>query len=78
MIERDLFTGELILDNKEKLSFGKYKGRTISSVMITDPKYLLWVVNESNNKYNISDTWRCYLEEYAYNESKKNYCTYVK
>ena len=78
MVNRDIFTGQLLIDTKETLTFGKYKGRTISSVMITDPNYLLWVINESDNKYNISDTWRCYLEEYAYKESKKNYCTYVK
>ncbi len=78
MVNRDIFTGKLLVDNKEKLDFGKYKGRTISSLMITDPKYLIWLVTESENKYNISDTWRQYLEEYSYAESQKRYCTYMK
>ena len=50
MVERDLFTGEVIVDNSEKLNFGKYKGRTLSSLMITDPDYLVWIVKESNKK----------------------------
>ena len=78
MVNRDLLTGQIILDKSERLTFGKYKGRTISSVMITDPKYLIWLVEESDNRYNISDSWRKYLEDYSYNESKKRYCTYVK
>ena len=78
MVNRDLLTGQIILDKSEKLTFGKYKGRTLSSLMITDPKYLCWLVDESDNKYNISDSWRKYIEEYSYNESKKRYCTYVK
>ena len=40
MIERDLFTGKLLVDKTEKLNFGKYQGRTLSTVMITDPQYL--------------------------------------
>ena len=78
MIQRDLFTGELIIDKKEKLTFGKYKGRTLSTIMITDPQYLLWVINDSDGKYKISDTWRQYLEEYSYNQSKKVYTTYMR
>ena len=78
MIERDVFTGQLLLDSKEKLNFGKYRGRTLSSVMISDPKYLVWVANESNMKNSISDTWKAYLEEYSYNCSKKQYVTYMK
>lgn len=78
MVNRDLLTGQIILDKSERLTFGKYKGRTISSLMITDPKYLIWLVDESDNKDKISDSWRKYLEDYSYNESKKRYCTYVK
>jgi len=78
MVERDLFTGEIIVDNSEKLNFGKYKGRTLSSLMITDPNYLMWIVNESDKKYDISDTWRQYLEEFSYTQSKKRYCTYMR
>ena len=78
MIDRDVFTGKLILDTKEKLNFGKYKGRTLSSVMISDPDYLMWVINESNMKNNISDTWQAYLEEYSYTQSKKQYATYMR
>ena len=78
MINRDIFTGELIIDKKEKLSFGKYKGRTLSTIMITDPQYLIWVVNESDGKYKISDTWRQYLEEYSYKQSRTQYTTYMR
>lgn len=78
MVNRDLLTGQIILDKSERLTFGKYKGRTISSIMITDPKYLIWLVDESDNKDKISESWRKYLEDYSYNESKKRYCTYVK
>ena len=78
MIERDVFTGKLILNSKEKLNFGKYKGRTLSSVMISDPNYLVWVVNESNMKKNISDTWQEYLKEYSYTQSKKQFVTYMR
>lgn len=77
MIERDLFTGELKIDKKEKLTFGKYQGRTLSTIMITDPDYLLWMI-ETDCKYKISDTWRQYLEDYSYYQSQKNYCTYMK
>ena len=78
MVYRNVFTGEIELDHKEKLTFGKYKGRTLSTIMITDPQYLMWVVNESNNKYNISDSWREYLEDYSYTQSKKVYSTYMR
>lgn len=78
MIERDLFTGKLLVDKKEKLNFGKYQGRTLSTIMITDPQYLIWLVNDSYNKYRISDTWREYLEEYSYTQSKKKFATYTK
>jgi uncharacterized protein (DUF3820 family) len=78
MIERDLFTGKLLVDKTEKLNFGKYQGRTLSTVMITDPQYLVWVVKESNNKYKISETWREYIEEYSYTQSKKRFVTYMK
>ena len=67
-----------MIDNKEKLTFGKYQGRTLSTVMITDPQYLVWIVKESNNKYKISDTWREYIEEFSYNQSKRSYSTYMK
>ena len=78
MIERDLFTGKLLVDKTEKLNFGKYQGRTLSTIMITDPQYLVWVVKESNNKYKISETWREYIEEYSYTQSKKRFVTYMK
>jgi uncharacterized protein (DUF3820 family) len=78
MVQRDIFTGEIKVDKTEKLNFGKYQGRTLSTVMITDPQYLLWVVNESDNKYKISETWRQYLEEYSYTQSKKKYVTYMR
>jgi len=78
MVNRDIFTGELQLDNKEKLTFGKYQGRTLSSVMVTDPDYLVWVVNQSNMKREISDTWVQYLEDYSYTMSKKQYVTYMR
>ena len=69
MIERDPFTGELKLDKTEKLTFGKYLGRSLATVMVLDPQYLIWVV-QSNNKWRISDTWRQYLEDYAEEESR--------
>ena len=78
MVNRDVFTGRLMLDSKEKLTFGKYQGRTLSSVMITDPNYLVWVVNEVNLKNRISDTWKEYLEEYSYVQSKKRHVTYMR
>lgn len=78
MGERDVFTGKLILDKKEKITFGKYRGRTLSSIMISDPAYLMWVVNESDMKNRISDTWKEYLEEYSYMQSKRKYCTYMR
>ena len=78
MVNRDIFTGELLLDSKEKLTFGKYQGRTVSSVMITDPSYLMWVVNESSMKRTLSDTWVQYLEDYSYTLSKKQSVTYMR
>jgi hypothetical protein len=78
MVDRDLLTGELILDSKEKLSFGKYQGRTVSSVMITDPEYLVWVVNESDKKNSLSDTWVEYISQYSYSCSKKKFVTYMR
>lgn len=78
MINRDLFTGELLLDSKEKLTFGKYQGRTVSSVMITDPEYLMWVVNESNKRYCLSDTWVEYIEQYSYTINKSKPVTYMR
>ena len=78
MVERDIFTGELKLDTKEKITFGKYQGRTLYSIMITDPSYLVWVVNESDMKNRISDTWKQYLEDYSYIMSKKQYATYMR
>jgi len=78
MVQRDIFTGEIIVDNAEKLNFGKYKGRTLSTIMITDPQYLVWLVKESNNKYDISDSWRQYIEDFSYMESKKQYVTYMR
>lgn len=78
MVERDVFTGEIIVDNAEKLNFGKYKGRTLSTIMITDPQYLIWLVKESNNKNDISDSWRQYIEDFSYMESKKKYVTYMR
>ena len=77
MIERDPFTGELKLDKTEKLTFGKYLGRSLATVMVLDPQYLIGVV-QSNNKGRISDTWRQYLEDYAEEESRKVYCTYMR
>jgi len=78
MVERDIFTGELLIDKKEKLTFGKYQGRTLSSIMVTDPSYLMWVVNESDMKDRISDTWKQYLEDYSYMQNKKKYVTYMR
>lgn len=78
MVVRDIFTGEIIVDKSERLTFGKYKGRTLSSVMLTDPQYLVWTVKESNNKYNISDSWKEYIEDFSYMESKKRYTTYMR
>jgi len=78
MVNRDIFTGKLQPDAKEKLTFGKYEGRTLSSIMITDPQYLLWVVNESKMRNRISDTWKQFLEDYSYTQSKKQYVTYMR
>ncbi len=78
MVNIDVFTGKIIVDPKEKLTFGKYQGRTVSSVMITDPTYLMWVVNESNMKNTLSDSWQQYIEDYSYTQSKKQYATYMR
>ena len=78
MVDRDLLTGELLLDTKEKLTFGKYQGRTVSSVMITDPSYLVWVVNESNKRHCLSDTWIECIEQYAYTCNSKKQVTYMR
>ena len=78
MVDRDIFTGKLQIDSKEKLTFGKYEGRTLSSVMITDPDYLLWIVSEPKMKNRISDTWKQYLEDYSYTQAKKQFVTYMR
>ena len=77
MINRDTVTGELLVDNSERLTFGKYKGKLIATLMITDVRYLMWLIT-SDNKYLISDTWRKYLENYAEEQSRKVYCTYMR
>jgi len=78
MVNRDIFTGQIQLDPKEKLNFGKYQGRTLSNVMITDPQYLVWLVKESDSKNRISDSWRQYIEDFSYTQSKKNFATYMR
>lgn len=77
MVNRDILTGELIIDKHEKLTFGKYKGRTISTIMIIDPQYMKWVM-ETDNKYSLSDTWRQYLEDYIFDDSRRTYSTYMR
>ena len=67
-----------LCDNKEKLTFGKYQGRTLASVLSKDSTYLMWVIAEEKTRYRISDEWRNYLDEYSYNVSKKRYATYMR
>lgn len=75
MINRDIFCGELILDKKERFTFGKYNGKLINNIKITDKDYLKWLGN-SDMRYKLSDTWRYYCEQlYNPNES---YTTYMK
>jgi len=77
MVNRDPITGELILDKKEKLTFGKYQGKSLATVSIIDPEYLEWLAN-SDGKYKISDTWRQHLEDLSYTHMHTTYSTYMR
>lgn len=33
----------MLLDLKDKIPFGKYKGQTIASIIAHDPQYIYWV-----------------------------------
>lgn len=75
MINRNIITGELEIDKKERFDFGKHKGKLIQTVLITDPQYLVWLA-EYADMNTISDTWRQYIYEFAEKRSKIRYATY--
>lgn len=42
----------------DRIEFGKYKGRTVDDVILSDPKYLTWAISEgvvelSNEAYEV-------------------------
>jgi len=46
---------------KSKLTFGKYKGRSIQAICRTDPMYLVWCMeNTSNLKLSVEDRIKIY------------------
>lgn len=75
MINRDIFTGNLELDKKERFTFGKYKDKLINNIRLTDPDYIKWVGGEEC-RFKLSDTWRYYCEQ-QYNPDT-TYTTYMR
>lgn len=69
-----------MLNKLEKINFGKYKGRLISSLKITDPQYLIWLV-EKDLIYDFSLEWQTELRKFAHENKNKIYAgsyTYLK
>lgn len=57
------FNKEKILTENSKLTFGKYKGKTIKLVLAKEPSYIVWCIENRENFANRIDT---NLEELAY------------
>lgn len=75
MINRNIFTGDLELDKKERFTFGKYNGKLINNIRITDKDYLKWIGGDEC-RFKLSDTWRYYCEQLY--EPDATYTTYMK
>lgn len=48
----------------KEIGFGKYKGKTIEEVSITDRGYLIWLLNEKKKKPEGEEDWIYTLEKY--------------
>lgn len=48
---------------KDKLTFGKHKGKTIKEVLDNDPQYLVWLHEKTKHK----------LQRVIYNEAELSY-----
>lgn len=75
MVNRNILTGELDLDITERFDFGKYKGKLLVTVRMTDPQYIAWL-GTTEGRFRLSDTWRQYCEDAAYNKANLHYASY--
>ena len=61
---------------KERFTFGKYKGKMIANVFITDEDYINWL-SDDQYRFEVSDYWRKKIEEFGIKNRKNSYCTYI-
>lgn len=61
---------------KERLTFGKYKGKMIANIEIIDPDYLKWLSTDTY-RYSLSDYWRTRIENTYINKENLIQATYM-
>jgi hypothetical protein len=54
----------------ERFTFGKYKGKMIQNICITDQSYIEWLGSDEN-RFRLSDHWRNKIEEISRNKKVK-------
>lgn len=62
---------------KERFTFGKYKGKMIANVMITDKDYMLWL-SEDQYRFELSQYWQEQLSKLRLENKNLAYTTYVR
>ena len=62
---------------KERFTFGKYKGKMIANVMITDKDYMLWL-SEDQYRFELSSYWQEQLSKLRSENKNLAYTTYVR
>ena len=56
---------------KERFTFGKYKGKMIANVFITDEDYINWL-SDDQYRFEVSDYWRKKIEEFGMKNRKNS------
>lgn len=62
---------------KERFTFGKYKGKMIANVMITDKDYILWL-SEDQYRFELSTYWQEQIAKFRDENKNNSYITYMR
>lgn len=55
---------------KDKLTFGKYKGKTIQDILYDDPQYLVWLHQNTEHKLQSKTYNEAQLKIYDFDEGE--------
>lgn len=65
------------LDRTERFTFGKYTGKLIQNICVTDLNYIIWLGNDVS-RFKLSYPWQKFVEKIRNDNKPQLMTTYVR